>query len=137
MSSSKNLNNHQESFLSQTNSSFIENMYVRFIKKDPKLPESWSKYFEGLNDDVELVLKEIKGPSWGINSIKLKADTSEDTDDAKLQTIKAIALIRAYRIRGHLIANLDPLGMMERKYIHDLHPEDHGFKKKIIIKKYF
>ena len=60
MSSSKNLNNHQESFLSQTNSSFIENMYVRFIKKDPKLPESWSKYFEGLNDDVELVLKEIK-----------------------------------------------------------------------------
>ena len=137
MSSSKNLNNHQESFLSQTNSSFIENMYVRFIKKDPKLPESWSKYFEGLNDDAELVLKEIKGPSWGINSIKLKADTSEDTDDAKLQTIKAIALIRAYRIRGHLIANLDPLGMMERKYIHELHPDDHGFKKEDYDKKIF
>ena len=29
-------------------------------------------------------------------------------------SIKAIALIRAYRINGHLIADLDPLGMMER-----------------------
>ena len=27
----------------------------------------------------------------------------------KIDSIKAIALIRAYRIRGHLIANLDPL----------------------------
>jgi len=46
-------------------------------------------------------------------------------------------LIRAYRIRGHLNANLDPLGMMERKYLQDLHPEDHGFKKEDYNKKIF
>ncbi len=46
-------------------------------------------------------------------------------------------MIRAYRIRGHLIAHLDPLGMMDRKYIHDLHPEDHGFKKEEYNKKIF
>ena len=47
----------------------------------------------------------------------------------KIDSIKAIALIRSYRIRGHLIANLDPLGMMKREYLHELHPSDHGFKK--------
>ena len=40
----------------------------------------------------------------------------------KIDSIKAIALIRAYRIRGHLIANLDPLGLMKREYLYELHP---------------
>ena len=47
----------------------------------------------------------------------------------KEQSVKAIALIRAYRIRGHLIAKLDPLNIMDRPYLHELHPDDHGFKK--------
>ena len=55
--------------------------------------------------------------------------SQEEYEKTKEQSVKAIALIRAYRIRGHLIANLDPLGMMERKYLHELHPSDHGFKK--------
>ena len=45
MSSSKNLEYEKTSFLSKSNSAFIEEMYVRFIKKDPNLPESWIKYF--------------------------------------------------------------------------------------------
>ena len=36
-----------------------------------------------------------------------------------------------------MIANLDPLGMMNREYIHDLHPKDHGFKKEDWDKKIF
>ena len=55
----------------------------------------------------------------------------------KEQSIKAIALIRAYRIRGHLIANLDPLEMMERQYLHELHPANHGFKKEDYNKKIY
>ena len=57
--------------------------------------------------------------------------------DVTNESVKAIALIRAYRIRGHLIANLDPLGMMERKYLEDLNPEDHGFKKEDYNKKIY
>ena len=65
----------------------------------------------------------------------------ENYEKAKEESVKAIALIRAYRIRGHLIANLDPLGMMERKYLKELHPADRGFKKedynkKIYLKEY-
>ena len=55
--------------------------------------------------------------------------TSEVDLEGTNESVKAIALIRAYRIRGHLIANLDPLGMMKRKYLEDLNPGDHGFTK--------
>ena len=52
MSSSKNLEQEKTSFLNKSNSTFIEDMYVRFIEKDPNLPESWKKYFETLDDDT-------------------------------------------------------------------------------------
>ena len=42
-------------------------------------------------------------------------------------------LIRAYRIRGHLIANLDPLSIQEKKEHPELKPETYGFKKKDAI----
>ena len=148
MSSSINLKYEKTSFLSKSNNAFIEEMYVRFIQKDPNLPEGWKNYFETLDDDIQSVIKEIEGPTWNpkknrlnikklsINNIQDKK-TSQDSESSKSESIKAIALIRAYRIRGHLIANLDPLGMMERKYLHDLHPEDHGFKKEDYNKKIF
>ena len=45
MSSSKNLEYKKTAFLSKSNSSFIEEMYMKFINNDPKLPDSWKEYF--------------------------------------------------------------------------------------------
>ena len=42
-------------------------------------------------------------------------------------SIRAIMLIRSYRVRGHLAANLDPLGLSKRELPADLSPEFHGF----------
>ena len=44
-------------------------------------------------------------------------------------SIKAVAMIRSYRQRGHLIAKLDPLGLLKPDYLDELHPESYGFKK--------
>ena len=38
-------------------------------------------------------------------------------------------LIRAYRIRGHLIANLDPLSIQKKEEHLELKPESYGFSK--------
>ena len=38
-------------------------------------------------------------------------------------------MIRSYRQRGHLIAKLDPLELIESDYLDELHPESFGFKK--------
>ena len=46
---------------------------------------------------------------------------------AVLDSIRALMLIRAYRIRGHLHANLDPLGLREVPYPGELLPETFGF----------
>ena len=59
MSSSKNIDYHKTSFLSKTNSTFIEEMYIRYIEKDPSLPISWENYFNSLGEDLNLITKEI------------------------------------------------------------------------------
>jgi 2-oxoglutarate dehydrogenase E1 component len=46
---------------------------------------------------------------------------------AVLDSIRAIMIIRAYRIRGHLAADLDPLGMAEKKAQPELDPASYGF----------
>ncbi len=46
---------------------------------------------------------------------------------AVLDSIRALMLIRAYRIRGHLVADLDPLGMRNEKPHPELDPVSYGF----------
>jgi 2-oxoglutarate dehydrogenase E1 component len=46
---------------------------------------------------------------------------------AVLDSIRALMLIRAYRIRGHLAADLDPLGMRDVAVHPELDPKAYGF----------
>ena len=56
MSSSKNLEIAKTSFLNKSNSTFIEEMYMKFIENDPDLPLSWENYFRSLGEDLNSVL---------------------------------------------------------------------------------
>ncbi|MDX2265103.1 MAG: 2-oxoglutarate dehydrogenase E1 component [Hyphomicrobiales bacterium] len=42
-------------------------------------------------------------------------------------SMRALMLVRAHRVRGHLIADLDPLKLTERKQHPELQPETYGF----------
>jgi 2-oxoglutarate dehydrogenase E1 component len=54
--------------------------------------------------------------------------SGEDVLRATRDSVRAIMMIRAYRMRGHLHADLDPLGMAEEKEDYDeLSPEAYGF----------
>ncbi len=46
---------------------------------------------------------------------------------ATQDSIRALMLIRAYRVMGHLAADLDPLGLSDRKIHRELMPETYGF----------
>ncbi|MFA8386618.1 MAG: 2-oxoglutarate dehydrogenase E1 component [Pelagibaca sp.] len=67
------------------------------------------------------------------DKIKAKAEEKgvQVTDDAiqraVLDSIRALMIIRAYRIRGHLAADLDPLGMREQTAHPELEPKSYGF----------
>ena len=52
----------------------------------------------------------------------------EDVQQATRDSIRAIMMVRAYRMRGHLHADLDPLGIAGNKEDHnELHPSTYGF----------
>lgn len=50
-----------------------------------------------------------------------------DVQRAARDSVHALMMIRAYRMRGHLHANLDPLGIESRKDHEELHPSSYGF----------
>ncbi|WP_284162584.1 2-oxoglutarate dehydrogenase E1 component [Frigidibacter sp. SD6-1] len=50
-----------------------------------------------------------------------------DLKRAVTDSLRALMLIRAYRIRGHLAADLDPLGLAEKPYMPELDPASYGF----------
>ena len=62
---------------------------------------------------------------------KAKASGGEASPEAIMQatrdSIHAIMMIRAYRMRGHLHANLDPLGLEKLDDAHELDPATYGF----------
>ncbi len=53
--------------------------------------------------------------------------TDESIKRAVLDSIRALMIIRAYRIRGHLAADLDPLGLLEGSKHPELEPKTYGF----------
>ena len=67
------------------------------------------------------------------DKIKAKAETKGaeisqvDVLQATRDSIRAIMLIRAYRVRGHLHAKLDPLDINPRPNDQELHPSHYGF----------
>ena len=135
-SSDNNITLKKTSFLSGVNSEFINQFYSDYLLDPKSLPEGWRKFFEGLSEDEKLVLEDLKGPSWSpekkfkkinFQNKEEKIEKEFDNLDLNIKSIKeaskdsvrAIMLIRAYRIRGHLIANLDPLTIQKKEE----HPE--------------
>ncbi|MEM9031255.1 MAG: 2-oxoglutarate dehydrogenase E1 component [Pseudomonadota bacterium] len=57
------------------------------------------------------------------------AVSDEMVRKAVLDSIRALMIIRAYRIRGHLVADLDPLGMREETPHPELDPRSYGFSE--------
>ena len=58
---------------------------------------------------------------------KKGATSSADAVQAAKDSIRALMMIRAYRFRGHFLANLDPLGMKQVGDHPELYPEYYGF----------
>ena len=87
--------------------------------------------------------------NWAINEkilsdkIKGKAAakgtelSSADVQRASRDSVRAIMMVRAYRMRGHLHANLDPLGIEQRKDHEELHPSSYGFTEADYDRKIF
>ncbi|MEE9434915.1 MAG: 2-oxoglutarate dehydrogenase E1 component [Sphingorhabdus sp.] len=92
---------------------------------------SWQRKGWPLDDSDDLTA--ALDPTQMSAEIKAAAKASgKPMGDAEMMqasgdSIRAMLLIRTYRVRGHLAANLDPLGLSKHDLPADLTPEYHGF----------
>jgi 2-oxoglutarate dehydrogenase E1 component len=122
-------------FLSGANAGFIAELYTRFLEDPHSVDESWRRFFSDMNDDLPAVLAELQGPSWakpvprtiGNGAAAAVEIGSETLRRATADSIRALQLIRAYRVRGHLEAELDPLGLEKRGPYPELDCRTYGF----------
>ena len=63
--------------------------------------------------------------------------TSEEVQQATRDSVKALMMIRAYRMRGHLHARLDPLELEPQPVQPELDPASYGFTEADLDRKIF
>ena len=122
------------SFLSGANAEFIADLYARFLDDPGSVDESWRRFFAEIGEDGTAALAELRTPSWQRPAPRPSngATASVALDEVALRqatsdSIRALQLIRAYRVRGHLEADLDPLGLDRRGPYPELDYHSYGF----------
>lgn len=135
------------------NLAFIEDLYTAYVRDPEAVPPVWRRYFEELDAQDPAGANGHRptqvGPSFAAGSLfnpprvvvttngatpapanagaapamEPRPTTTEET--SSLQD-RVDQLIRAYRVRGHNIARIDPLGL-PRPQPPELHPKFYGF----------
>jgi 2-oxoglutarate dehydrogenase E1 component len=139
--------------LSGADGGYVADLYARFLHDRNSVDPSWNAFFAELGDDERSLLSELKGPSWApkpaaangrANGAAVKSEAKTNgagtadgaataalgLDELKVavrDSIRALMLIRAYRVRGHLLATLDPLGLEKARLNPELDPATYGF----------
>ena len=108
------------------NAGFIEDLYEQFLKDPAGVDPTWAAYFKGLRGSTpgevahgpirERLLARLQAPP------ALAGAGSAESGGASAKQGAVSRLIQIYANRGHLAANLDPLGLQERPrpYVLDL-----------------
>ncbi len=115
---------------------YIDDLYVQYVRDPASVSENWRKYFEQF-----LVGNGSSGKnrpsSEGGGSAKTRGNDKgqSSTNDSTAQALwlariqdRVNNLVREYRVRGHLVANLDPLGF-DRPDSPELNPNVYGLNQ--------
>lgn len=101
---------------------YIDDLYVRYINDPNSVSDVWRRYFE------EFSLAAQSETLYSQPDLATGGSTNETLPDAlwlaKMQE-RVDQLVREYRVRGHLMAKIDPLGLT-RKGPPELDPQSHG-----------
>jgi 2-oxoglutarate dehydrogenase E1 component len=138
-------------FLSGANAAFIEQLYAQYLANPESIDPSWRAYFAELGENGLSPTQLGRGPAWRRDAkpnlpkdevtAALSGQAAPPAAPAKkglsteapapsanaLESIRAVQLIRAWRMIGHLEADLDPLGITPRTPHPQLDPAFYGF----------
>ena len=130
------------------NLAYLADLYAKWVASPASVDASFSELFETLGDDAKGVLSDSAGASWAPRRFDLGEPelakpaaakggkptapatapaTAVDIRAATKDSLRALMMVRTYRVRGHLEAQLDPLGLQKPKPHAELDPATYGF----------
>ena len=135
------------SAFSGANAAFLGEQYARWATNPASVDPTFAELFGALNDDARAVLEEATGASWAPRHPAPQAEeaprtagpgararhvptvmlSGEQIRADTIASVRALMLIRSYRVRGHLEARLDPLGLQIPTPHPELDPRSYGF----------
>lgn len=115
---------------------YIDDLYVQYVRDPASVSENWRKYFEQFlvgSGSTDKNRPSSSGGGSSKNSGNEKGQTPENDSTAQTLWLARIQdrvnnLVREYRVRGHLVANLDPLGF-DRPDSPELNPNVYGLNQ--------
>ncbi len=127
------------SFLGGADPAVIEQLHAQYLRDPASVDPSWRRLFQGegtgtisrpaerqAENDSALGLPEPRPPAAPPAE---SGDTDGPVQAETIDSIRALMMIRAYRVRGHLIASLDPLGLEGERHHPELDPKSYGFSE--------
>lgn len=146
----------ETAFLYGSNAAFLEDLHEKWAANPASVSDEWRAFFDQLRDNADQVKQAAAAGAWGrsVNRepteetgvfdgrwpepkpdprkpgaapAKSAPASADEIKAAAHDSIRALMLIRAYRVRGHLQATLDPLGIEQPVQNPELTPEFYGF----------
>ena len=127
------------SAFSGANAAYLADLYAQWTLDPASVDPSFVALFAGMDEEASCVVRDAAGPSWARRHLEKPAPQSrpeatgapapsaQGVQAASDDSLRAMQLIRAYRVRGHLDARLDPLELQISKSHADLDPASYGF----------
>uniref|UniRef100_A0A8C1DCF0 2-oxoglutarate dehydrogenase complex component E1 n=1 Tax=Cyprinus carpio carpio TaxID=630221 RepID=A0A8C1DCF0_CYPCA len=107
-----------EPFLNGTSSNYVEEMYYAWLENPKSVHKSWDIFFRNANAGAPPGTAYQSPPPMGVSLAGLTQAQSlvgaqPNVEKLVEDHLAVQSLIRAYQIRGHHVAQLDPLGIMD------------------------
>ena len=103
------------------NAAAVESLYEQYLAQPDSVPQQWREYFAAMGDpETEIVHSEIREQllhesKTGRKPGQVTRRSGSPVASSGEKQAAVSRLIQVYSLRGHQIADLDPLGLMERR----------------------
>ncbi|MGH1431036.1 MAG: 2-oxoglutarate dehydrogenase E1 component [Neptuniibacter sp.] len=110
------------------NLSYVEELYETYLMDPNAIPQEWREEFDKLPKVGENLTQDVPHSAIRDHFLYLSKNqkrgapvaVSSVSSEHEKKQVRVLRMINAYRVRGHQIANIDPLGMMQREDVPDL-----------------
>ncbi len=119
----------KSSHLSGGNLAYVEDLYETYLRDPNAVPQEWRDEFDKLPQVQDTVTQDIPHSTVREHFLYLSknqrasaqaAPVSSVSSEHEKKQVRVLRMINAFRVRGHQVAKIDPLGLLEREDVPDL-----------------